>query len=88
MKVNPDFIFREIAGETMLIPVGSQSGMSDGIIVLTPTAAVIWKALAEGRGRDGALADILAHYEVDAETAAADLDEMLQRMLERGMVQE
>lgn len=86
MKLNKNFVMREIAGEFMLVPVGAQTAVTDGLISLTPVAAVIWKALEQGKDRDGCLAGLLDAFEVDAETAAADLDEFLAQMAKIGLL--
>lgn len=87
MRTKSGFVLREVAGEYMLIPVGEQSGVIDGIITLNSVAAVVWKALEEKRGKEGALEDILARYDVDAEMASSDLDQLLRRMANAGLIE-
>ena len=43
MKTNSEYMLREIAGESVLIPTGSASQKLNGMIRLTETAAFIWK---------------------------------------------
>ena len=78
MKINGEFIVREIIGECVLVPVGETALRFNGIISLNPVSAVIWKGLLKNRERDQLLEDILDEFEVGREEAAADLDEFLQ----------
>ena len=43
MKTNKDYMLREIAGESLLIPTGTASQKLNGMIRLTETAVFIWK---------------------------------------------
>lgn len=52
MKLNGNFVLRDIAGESMLIPVGEASGKVNGIITLNESGVVIWNALNEKCDKD------------------------------------
>ena len=73
MKLNPDFILREIAGEAILVPVGGAAAAS-GMIVLNETGADIWKHLNENCDRGFALKKMTEEYDADEKAIAADLD--------------
>ncbi len=77
MKINGKFIMREIAGETILVPVGETSIRLSGVISLNEAAIVIWKGLENGKDREAIVKDILEEYDVSEETARADLEEFL-----------
>lgn len=47
MKLNQNFVLREIAGEAMLVPTGEISAKINGFIALNEVGAVIVKKLAE-----------------------------------------
>lgn len=87
MKLNSDFILRQIAGEYMLVPTGEQAALTDGIITLSPVAAEIWKALEQGKDREGILKVILDAFDTDCETASNDLDEFLTQLTRLGLLQ-
>ena len=44
-RPNPGFIMREIAGEALLVPVGAQTRIMNGMITLTQTGSFLWKAM-------------------------------------------
>lgn len=83
---NPDFIFRTIVDEAVLVPIHRQVADMDCIYTLNGVGAFVWGKL-EGRPTRTELRDaIVAEYAVDAETAAADLDAFLAGMTEVGAV--
>ena len=86
MKLKGNFVLREIAGECMLVPVGAQTSVTNGIIALSPVAATIWKALSEEKSYEDILAAVLEEYDVTAETAKLDLDEFLSQLRSNGLL--
>lgn len=77
MKINGDFVLREIAGETILIPVNTAAQSMDGMAVLNGVGAFLWERLPQAKRTEDLTAAILAEYEVDAETAQRDVEEFL-----------
>ena len=47
MKIKKELIKREIAGDTILVPVGKSVYDSNGLFVLNELAAFIWNILPE-----------------------------------------
>ena len=87
MKANQNMLLREIAGETVLVPVGEAALKIHGMIVLNESGAVLWKALQQDCTRDELIQAILGEYEVDAETAAKDVDDFLAQMEQVGILE-
>lgn len=80
MKINGEYILREVAGDTILVPVGETALQFNGILALEPVGALIWKGLSAGKDRSAILSDILEQFEVDPRTAAQDLDEFIEQL--------
>lgn len=40
---NPDFILREIGGESLLVPVGQNNAFDNSMITLNETFVYLWK---------------------------------------------
>lgn len=80
MKIKGEFVMREIAGDTILVPVGQTALQMNGMITLDPVAALIWNALEENRSGEEILGQILQRFDVTEETAKKDLDEFLSQM--------
>ena len=81
MKVNYELIRREIAGETILVPVGAAAMKFTGLITLNEMAAFIWDRIPEA-GTPADITDaILKEYDVTREEADADVRELLQTLV-------
>ena len=80
MKARDGFILRNLAGEYILAPAGKRIREFQGIVVMNELSAFIWDHLREDTSREKLLGAVLAAYDVDEVTAAADLDEILTRM--------
>ena len=88
MRAVKDFIMREIAGETILIPSGSAAKKFNGLITVNELGAFIWNALSEDLTRDALTERITEAYEVDAATARADASEFLDELRQVGALEE
>ncbi|MDD7389386.1 MAG: PqqD family protein [Lachnospiraceae bacterium] len=80
MKIKGEFILREVAGETLLVPVGETALKFNGMITLNRVSAVIWKALSEQASYNEILGKILGRFDVEPDAARRDLDEFLEQM--------
>lgn len=86
MKIKKQLIKREIAGDTILVPVGKTVYDSNGLFVLNELAAFIWDILPEVSDEVQIVEHILADYEVTREVAAADTAQFLQKLREMGII--
>ena len=82
MKIKKELIKRNIAGDIILVPVGSASLDLKGLITLNEAAEVIWDALPEAESADDLVKAITEVYDVDAETAAQDVNALLEKLRE------
>ena len=80
MKVSNEFILREIAGEYMLVPVGSAAASFNGLITMNEVGCFIFNALRTEQTEDALVEQITAEYDVPARTALADLREFLDQL--------
>lgn len=88
MKASNEFILREIAGEYILVPVGTAAVQFNGLITLNETARTIFLALAQERTVEELTDAVIAEYEVDRETARADVEAFLQQLRQVGALVE
>lgn len=52
-----------------------------------PSGATIWQALAVGTTRDDLVRELLSAYDVDEETATADVDRFIAELDARGLLE-
>jgi hypothetical protein len=82
MIIKKELITREIAGETVLVPVGKSVYDANGLFVMNELASFIWKLLPNAESQEEICKAVLEAYDVDAETAAKDVAEFLDKLRE------
>jgi hypothetical protein len=81
-----DVVCRQVGPESILVPVRSNVGNLDFVYTLSAVAARIW-ALLDGTRNLGAIVDIVcSEYDIDHETATADVIEMIGRLEEAALI--
>ena len=88
MKIREGFVLRNVADEHMVMPTGENVGKFGGAVVLSDVAAFAFEQLRRPVSREDLLSLILAEYDVDAETAAADLDALLAQFREMNLLED
>ncbi len=87
MKARSGFILRNLVGETVLMPVNEEIKNFHGIGLMNKIAVFVWEQLQQDTTRDELLQKIVGHYDVDVQTAARDLDDLLQKFQESGLLE-
>lgn len=77
---NPDYIFRKIVDELVLVPVRQDVADMDCIYTLNALGAFIWEELDGPTTLADLQAAIVEEYAVEPEVAAADLREFIQEL--------
>ena len=77
MKISKEFILREIAGEYILVPVGKAALTFNGLVTVNEVGALIWGMQKKGSDVSTIVNGILDEYDVDEQTATADVLEFI-----------
>ena len=77
MKISKEFILREIAGEYILVPVGKTALTFNGLVTVNEVGALIWGMLEKGSAVSTIVNGTLDEYDVDEQTATADVLEFI-----------
>lgn len=82
-RASPDAVGTELEdGSVVLLQLGTKL-----YFTLNPTSALLWRALSDAPATAEQLSHALrAQFEVDAETAARDVQALLARLLAEGLV--
>ena len=88
MRAKQDFVVRNVMGEYLLIPTGKNITAFNGTGMLNEVSAFIWERLQQPVSREDLLHALLDRYEVEEQTAAEDLDRVLEKMRGYGMIEE
>ena len=86
LKATSEVVLREIAGENLLIPVGQTALKIHGMITLSESGLLLWNRLQEECTEEDLVNALLAEYQVDRETATADVKAFVQQMREVGIL--
>ena len=87
MKRKNDFIMQNVGGENLLVPLGAQVREFNGLITLNGTAACVWGLLAAERSVDELTAAVAERFDVDPETACADVRRFVQEIAKIGLLE-
>ena len=86
-RIKEGFIVRKIGGQCMAVPTGKMTSEIHGMIALSESAELLWKALESGAEKE-TLVDILAqNYEVERSQAADDIERFLIGLGEQGALE-
>lgn len=80
MIIKKELIKREIAGDTILVPVGKAVYDSNGLFMLNELGAFIWELLPGVSSEEEICTAVLEQYDVSEETAKQDVAEFLQAL--------
>ena len=81
------WVTRQIAGETLIVPVAGQVMDVDSIFVLNEVASRIWELVGSPTTADRIAAVVVSEFDVSRERAAEDVAEFLKSLGERGLIQ-
>ncbi len=83
---NPDYIFREIVGENVLVPTGNTSKQFQGMGTMNRTGAFLWELLETERSLQE-LSDLFAReYGLTQEQSLRDVTDFLEAALAHNAV--
>ncbi len=77
MKLKHEFVIREVAGETLLVPVGTSTLSLNGMLVLNQCGSFLWRRIPEAASEEELVQALLEEYEVEPATARKDVEEFL-----------
>ena len=83
---NPNFVFRRIVDEAVLVPIQQDVVDMDCIYTLNPVGALIWEKLEEGATLAELEAAVLSGFDAEPEVVTADLAEFLTELETAGAV--
>lgn len=80
MRRNENFILRDTAGLTVILPVGEASLSFPGMISVNETGAFLWDKLAEEQTVQTLAQALTEAYEVDLPRAESDAAAFLEKL--------
>ena len=87
MKIKENFVLRQVAGAWVVLPLGSATLDFNGMLSLNESGLLLWRLLEVGKDADDMVDALLQAYDVDRETAKADVEEFLNKVIQAGCVE-
>ena len=86
MKLNENFILKNIAGSAVVVPVGDEAQRIRGMITLNESAEFIWKKLEAGLEYDEILSDLKTEYNAPESVLKEDLDSFINVLKDKNIL--
>ena len=83
---NTAIVSREVAGETIVVPICRGVGDLDSVYTFNPVGKGLWQLLEHGSTAEELANWVATHYEVDAKQALADVQSYLAELQEIGLI--
>jgi hypothetical protein len=72
-----DVVCRQVGLESILVPIRQNVGNLDFVYTLSPVAARVWSLIDGTRSTAAIVDEVCGEFDVDSETAAADVAALL-----------
>ncbi len=86
MKLKMDVVIRDIAGESIAIPIGKGASEVNGLISLTPSGELLIRRLQQECQPEDLVACLLERYDVEREQAEKDVALFLRKLAKCGLL--
>lgn len=86
-KLKKGFIVRKIGEQIMAVPIGTQTSEIHGMIALSESGELLWKALEDGATIENLICILTDNYEVDSSVAERDVRKFLEQLKNQGALQ-
>ena len=87
MKLNENFVLRQVASTWVVLPLNSDTVNFNGMLRLNGSGAMLWKSLEQGNDRDALVQALTSQYEVTLDQATQDVDEFLEMLAKAGCLE-
>lgn len=84
MKLNENFVLRQVADVWIVLPLGDATVSFDGMLKLNETGVFLWRQLEQGADLEKLIQALTGEYEVTEERARADAIAFLEKLAQIG----
>ena len=86
MKLRYELVLRNVAGETILVPIGEAAKKYSGLFAVNELGAFLWERIPEAESEAALVNLVLEDYEVSREEAEQDVQEFLGKLREMDLL--
>ena len=87
MKINDNFVLRQVAGTWVVLSVAVENVDFNGMLTLNETGLMLWKLLEKGSSREALAQALTEEYDVTYAQALSDVDEYLGKLERAGCLE-
>ena len=87
MKVKNDFVLQQVADVWVVLPIGEEVLNFNSMITLNETGAFLWRKLEAGADVQALTDALISEYEVTAQQAAADIQDLCRKLHDAGCME-
>jgi len=80
MKINPNFVLRQLADTWVVLSLADATVDFNGMITLNESGVLLWNVLEQGADVNALVNAILAEYSVSEHQARMDVEEFVQKL--------
>lgn len=88
MKINENFVLRQLADTYVVLPLGEATVSFNGILTLNGSGVLLWNCLEKGADREDLVKALTDEYDVSAEEAAKDVEEFIATLQKTGCIED
>ena len=88
MKIKDGFILRTVAGQNVVVPVGTGAVNFNGMVSFNESGAFLWSLLTNDTTKEQLVCSLLKEYEVEETRAEADVTAFLAKLREAKLLDE
>lgn len=85
MKLKAQLVKREIAGDTILVPVGETTKLQ-GLLTINETGAAIWDALPEAENEEAIVERLYEAFDVERDVLSQDVHAFVAKLRELDII--
>lgn len=87
MIICPGFKLMDIADEHLLVPVGEKAVSFKGVVTLTESSYYLLNLMYEPKSKSELVNELVQEFDVDEDTAKADIDIFVAKLLDMGVIE-
>ena len=81
-----DVVYRQVAGESLLVPIRSRLADMDYVYALDEVSEFIWQRLTDGASAEALTAALCREFEVENDVAAGDVRRLLDELVAADLI--
>ena len=86
MRIRSGYMLRQVMDIHVVLGIGSEAYAPNQIMSVNEVGAFLWGLLEKGAEKQDLVDSLTKEYDVDAQTAAADVDRFLDQLREKALI--